>query len=204
MTTSHYSNAKPFTVLIAPSGFKESLGAGQVARHIAAGVRRAMPGARTLMAPMADGGEGFTEALVQATGGTLQRLRVTGPVGAPVDSFFGFLGGEASRTAVIEMAAAAGLRLVPRDSRNPMLTTSRGVGELIRAALDDGATRILLGCGDSGINDGGAGMAQALGVRLLDSDGAPLGPGGGNCSGCTASIVRTVIRDWRTRSSMPR
>ncbi len=169
----------PITVLIAPSGFKESLGAGEVADHIARGVLRAMPLAKLLRAPMVDGGEGFTEALVQATCGTLHRLTVTGPVGEPVDSFFGMLGGREQRTAVIEMAAAAGLRLVPRDRRDPMLTTSHGVGELIRAALDAGASRILLGCGDSGINDGGAGMAQALGARLLDADGQPLQRGGG-------------------------
>ncbi|MGO4838021.1 glycerate kinase, partial [Rhizobiaceae sp. 2RAB30] len=127
-----------------------------------------------------DGGEGFTEALVAATGGTLHRLAVTGPVGDPVPSFFGFLGGAPVPTAVIEMAAAAGLRLVPRDRRNPCLTTSRGVGELVRAALDAGAQRILLGCGDSGINDGGAGMAEALGIRFLDADGEPLAAGGGS------------------------
>lgn len=175
-------SARPFTVLVAPSGFKESLGADEVARHVEAGVRRAMPEARVVQAPMVDGGEGFTEALVAATGGTIERLRVTGPVGEPVDSFFGFLGGCARRTAVIEMAAAAGLRLVPRDRRNPMLTTSRGVGELIRAALDAGAERVLLGCGDSGVNDGGAGMVQALGAKLLDADGWPIGPGGGELS----------------------
>ncbi|QPF71678.1 glycerate kinase [Roseateles sp. DAIF2] len=169
---------QPLTVLVAPSGFKESLSAQEVADHIAAGVRRVMPEAVLLKAPMADGGEGFTEALVGATGGRLQRLTVTGPVGDPVPAFFGFLGGSGPRTAVIEMAAAAGLRLVPRDRRNPMLTTSHGVGELIRAALDAGAQRILLGCGDSGINDGGAGMAQALGARLLDADGAQIGRGG--------------------------
>ncbi len=167
------------TVLIAPSGFKESLSAEEAADRIAEGVADSMPGARVIKLPMADGGEGFTQALVNATGGTLRPVRVTGPVGQPVEAFFGLLGGRACRTAVIEMAAAAGLRLVPRDRRNPMLTTSRGVGELIRAALDAGAERVLLGCGDSGINDGGAGMVQALGARLLDVRGRELGAGGG-------------------------
>lgn len=178
-------NAHTFTVLVAPSGFKESLGAREVADHIATGVLRVMPHANVLKAPMVDGGEGFTEALVDATDGTMHALRVTGPVGEPVDSFFGFLGSRGpniKKTAVIEMAAAAGLRLVPRDRRNPMLTTSYGVGELIRAALDAGAERILLGCGDSGINDGGAGMAQALGAQLLDDEGWPIGYGGGELS----------------------
>ena len=173
---------RPFTVLVAPSGFKESLGAGEVADRIAEGVRSVMPAARVLKAPMVDGGEGTTEALVDATGGTLHRVRVTGPVGEPIDSCFGFLGGAAGRTAVVEMAAAAGLRLVPRDRRDPMRTTSRGVGELIRAALDAGATRILLGCGDSGVNDGGAGMVQALGGRLLDAEGRQIGDGGDGLS----------------------
>lgn len=167
------------SVLIAPSGFKESLSVDEVAAAIAEGVRRAVPDARTLLAPMVDGGEGTTDALVRATGGSLHPVTVTGPVGAPVRAAFGLLGGTGPRTAVIEMAAAAGLRLVPRDQRNPMLTTSRGVGELILAALDAGAQRILIGCGDSGINDGGAGLAQALGARLLDEEGAEIGPGGG-------------------------
>lgn len=166
-------------VLIAPSGFKESLDANACAERIAEGIRQAMPDANIIKAPMADGGEGFVSALVAATGGTMHHIVVTGPVGQPVEAYFGFLGGRSRRTAVLEMAAAAGLRLVPRDRRDPTLTTSYGVGELIRAALDAGAERVLLGCGDSGINDGGAGMAQALGARLLDADGAELGCGGG-------------------------
>ncbi|MDX3974553.1 glycerate kinase [Shinella sp.] len=167
-----------FTVLVAPSGFKESLSADQAADCIESGVLRAIPGATILKAPMVDGGEGFTKALVKATGGTLHHLTVTGPVNDPVEAHFGFLGGCSEPTAVIEMAAAAGLSLVPRDRRNPCLTTSYGVGELVRAALDRGARRILLGCGDSGINDGGAGMAEALGIRLLDEDGDLLPRGG--------------------------
>ena len=165
-------------ILIAPSGFKESLSVLDVTEAIADGVQAVLPDARILKAPLVDGGEGFTEALVQATGGALHPVTVTGPVGEPVAAHFGFLGNAPVRTAVLEMAAAAGLRLVPRDRRDPCLTTSRGVGELILAALDAGAERILLGCGDSGINDGGAGMAQALGARLLDADGREIGAGG--------------------------
>lgn len=165
-------------ILIAPSGFKESLGADEVADYIAAGVLRALPDARIQKAPLVDGGEGFTKALVAATGGTLHEVMVTGPVGQPVASHIGFLGQTSRKTAVLEMAAAAGLRLVPTDARNPLVTTTYGVGELIRAALDRGAERILVGCGDSGTNDGGAGMAQALGVRLLDAAGHELGWGG--------------------------
>lgn len=183
------------TVLIAPSGFKESLCAEQVADEIECGVRRALPAARVLKAPMADGGEGFTQALVHATGGTLQPVRATGPLGEPVDAFIGFLGTAGPRTAVIELAAAAGLRLVPRDRRDPMRTTSRGVGEMIRCALDAGAQRVLLGCGDSGINDGGAGMAQALGARLFDAGGCDLGPGGGEL----ARLARVDLSDLDPR-----
>ena len=167
------------TVLIAPSGFKECLSADKVADAMAAGVRRALPSARILTAPIVDGGEGFTEAVVTATGGTLRQVTVTGPVGTPVCAPIGFLGGAGSRTAVVEIAAAAGLRLVPGDARDPTVTSSYGVGELIRIALDAGAERILVGCGDSGVNDGGAGMAQALGITLLTDDGEPVGRGGG-------------------------
>lgn len=167
-----------FTILVAPSGFKESLSVDDVTRAISAGVRNAMPSAKVLEAPMVDGGEGFTEALVNATQGTMHEATVTGPVGRPVSSFFGLMGGEGPRTAVLEMAAAAGLSLVPKNMRDPGRTTSYGVGELILRALDYGAERILVGCGDSGINDGGAGMAQALGARLLDAEGQEIGFGG--------------------------
>lgn len=139
-----------------------------------------LPEARIEKAPLVDGGEGFTRALVGATGGELTELMVTGPVGDPVKAHYGFLGGEGSTTtAVLEMASAAGLSRVPRDVRDPSVTTTYGVGELIRAALDDGAARILVGCGDSGTSDGGAGAAQALGVGLFDSDGREIEPKGG-------------------------
>jgi glycerate kinase len=167
------------TVLIAPSGFKECLSATEVADAMAEGVRRALPDARVLCTPMIDGGEGFTAALVAATNGSLEQVTVTGPVTSPVSAPIGFLGGSERNTAVIEIAAAAGLRLVPREARDPTVTTSRGVGELIRIALDAGAESILVGCGDSGVNDGGAGMAEALGIRLLDANGEPIGYGGG-------------------------
>ena len=170
--------SKPLRIVVAPSGFKECLGAEEVAEAIAVGIRRACPDADIVELPLVDGGEGFTKTLARVTGGEVCELRVTGPVGEPVDSHFGWLGEADEPTAVLEMAAAAGLRLVPHDQRDPLLTTTRGVGELIRAALDGGASRILLGCGDSGTNDGGAGMAQALGVRLLDAAGREIGPGG--------------------------
>ncbi|AFZ01082.1 glycerate kinase [Calothrix sp. PCC 6303] len=165
-------------ILIAPSGFKESLNAEQVADCIANGIHKVLKDVNIRKAPLVDGGEGFTKTLVNATGGILHYLEVTGPVGQKVPSHFGFLGGCSVKTAVLEMSAAAGLRLVPPDLRNPLVTTTYGVGELIKAALDAGAERILVGCGDSGTNDGGAGMAQALGVKLLDENGDEIGWGG--------------------------
>lgn len=165
-------------ILIAPSGFKESLDVWEVTDAIATGVQRAMPTAVLLKAPMVDGGEGFVRALVCETNGTIRRAVVTGPIGLPINSFYGFLGGSGPKTAVIEIAAAAGLSLVPTNHRDPTRTTSFGVGELIREALDNGAERILIGCGDSGTNDGGAGMAQALGIGLFDCDDKPIGFGG--------------------------
>ncbi|HEV7456342.1 MAG TPA: glycerate kinase [Roseococcus sp.] len=162
-------------ILVAPSGYKECLLAGEVAAAIAAGLARACPEAEVTCLPLVDGGEGFTQAMTAACGGRLQPERVTGPTGAPVEAAWGRVGD----TAILDMASAGGLRLVPRDARNPLATTTRGVGELLRAALDGGARRILLGCGDSGTCDGGAGLAQALGFRLLDAEGRDLPPGGG-------------------------
>jgi glycerate 2-kinase len=170
-------------ILIAPSGYKECLDAVEVAKAIAAGIRRAAPYIRVTELPLVDGGEGTAETLARVTGGQIVPVTVTGPVGAPVDSHFALLGGSSHGIAVVELAAAAGLSLVPRDSRDPRMTTSRGVGELIRAALDTGARRILVGCGDSGVNDGGVGLAQALGVRFLDAAGEEI-------SGCGHGIER--------------
>ena len=161
-------------IVIAPDSFKESLTALQVADAIEAGMREIWPDAVYVKVPVADGGEGTVQAMIDATGGRRVDVRVTGPLGQTVDAFYGDAGG----LAVIEMAAASGLEGVPPDLRDPRTATSRGTGELIRAALDAGARRFVLGVGGSATNDGGAGMLQALGVRLLDGDGQDLGPGG--------------------------
>jgi len=161
-------------IVIAPDSFKESLTALQVADAIEAGMREIWPDAVYVKVPVADGGEGTVQAMIDATGGRRVDVRVTGPLGRAVDAFYGEAGG----VAVIEMAAASGLEGVPPDLRDPRTATSRGTGELIRAALDAGARRFVLGVGGSATNDGGAGMLQALGVRLLDADGKDLGPGG--------------------------
>lgn len=168
--------SSPLRVLVAPSGFKESLSAEGVAGAIAEGIGRAVPEAVVDLAPLVDGGEGSAATMAAATGGRLVPVRVTGPVGRPVDSHFAVLGD--GRTALVEMAAAAGLRLVPADRRDPGATTSTGVGELIAAALAAGCTRILVGCGDSGICDGGAGALVVLGARITDANGLPVAPGG--------------------------
>ena len=165
-------------ILVAPSGFKESLSPEEVADCIEKGILRALPSATVKKLPLVDGGEGFTKTLVEATEGTLHEVYVTGPIGQTVKAHFGILGGTGIRTAVLEMASAAGLRLVPEALRNPLHTTTFGVGELIRAALDANADCILIGCADSATNDGGCGMAQALGVRLLDAKGESIGWGG--------------------------
>lgn len=145
---------------------------------MARGVLAAAPGAEILRAPMADGGEGFTQALVDLTGGSLHPVDVTGPAGDPVSAHIGMLGGSHIGTGVLEIASAAGLRQLPPEKRDPLRTTSYGVGELIRATLDLGAKRLLVGCGDSGVNDGGSGLAEALGVRLLNQHSQPIGRGG--------------------------
>ncbi|WP_097865919.1 glycerate kinase family protein [Streptomyces sp. rh34] len=166
-------------IAIAPSGFKESLSAARVAEAIAVGVRRVIPDADLDLIPLVDGGEGTAEALALAGGGRLVPCTATGPVGDPVASHFALLGGPGPLTAVVEMAAVAGLALVPPGLRHPGATTTYGVGELIRAALDAGARRILVGCGDSGTSDGGAGALQALGARLTDRHDRELRRGGG-------------------------
>ncbi|HGC6388095.1 TPA: glycerate kinase [Cronobacter dublinensis] len=163
-------------IVIAPDSFKESLSAMDVATAIEAGFREIYPQATYVRLPMADGGEGTVEAMVAATGGHIVQVPVTGPLGNRVEGFYGVLGD--GETAVIEMAAASGLHLVPPAQRDPRITTSFGTGELILAALDSGVKAIIIGIGGSATNDGGAGMMQALGVRFLDSQQRGLLPGG--------------------------
>ncbi|CAG2010615.1 unnamed protein product [Fusarium graminearum] len=176
--TSGSTIAKPsMRVLVCPSGFKGSLQPSQAADCIEAGILAVEPLASVRKVPLVDGGEGFTQAIVSATGGSIHHIPVTGPVGEIIMSFFGILGRSSKDepvTAVLEMAAAAGLSLVPSSCRNPGKTTTFGVGQLILAALDAGVTRILVGCGDSGTCDGGAGMLQALGAKLFDTNGCLL------------------------------
>ncbi|MBS0851325.1 MULTISPECIES: glycerate 2-kinase [Leclercia] len=165
-------------IVIAPDSYKESLSATEVAQAIEKGFREIFPDAEYVSVPVADGGEGTVEAMIAATNGALQHAAVTGPLGETVNACWGISGD--GTTAFIEMAAASGLALVPPAQRNPLTTTSRGTGELILAALDKGARNIIIGIGGSATNDGGAGMVQALGARLVDANGTDIGYGGGS------------------------
>jgi glycerate kinase len=163
-------------IVIAPQGFKGNLTALEVAHAIEEGVKRIVPDAETVLKPMADGGEGTVQALVDATGGEMMTTEVTGPLQERVNAHWGILSDKT--TGVIEMASASGLPLVPPDKRNPLVTTTYGTGELIRAALDHDCRKLIIGIGGSATNDGGAGMAQALGAKLLDTNGKELPFGG--------------------------
>lgn len=164
-------------IVIAPDSFKGSMTAMQAAEAMGRGVRRILPDAELDLVPMADGGEGTVEALVSATGGRLVSVSAAGPLGEELAAFYGLLGD--GETAVIEMAAASGLPLLPPERRNPLLTSTYGTGQLIRAALEAGVRRLIIGVGGSATVDGGVGMAQALGARFLDGTGRELPPGGG-------------------------
>lgn len=163
-------------IVVAPDSYKGSVSALGVAQAMERGILRVFPDADVRKIPIADGGEGTVEALVTATGGTLHQLQVTGPLGERVASHWGILGD--GQTAVIEMAAASGLPLIPPEQRNPRITTTYGTGELLRAALDAGLRKIIIGIGGSATNDGGAGMARALGARFTADDGEELPDGG--------------------------
>ncbi|HTP51049.1 MAG TPA: glycerate kinase [Anaeromyxobacteraceae bacterium] len=163
-------------VVVAPDSFKGSCSALSVAEAMGRGIRAVFPDAEVRMVPIADGGEGTVEALVAATKGRIVRRSVRGPLGEPVTAHWGVLGDGA--TAVIEMAAASGLPLVPKERRDPRVTTTYGTGELMLAALESGASTLIVGIGGSATNDGGTGMARALGVRFLDSSGNPIPEGG--------------------------
>lgn len=163
-------------IVIAPDSYKESLSALAVATAIEQGFCEIFPMAEYVKLPVADGGEGTVEAMVAATQGEIVHVRVTGPLGESVEGFYGRSGDKES--AFIEMAAASGLELVAPSQRNPLKTTSWGTGELIRHALDAGVNHIIIGIGGSATNDGGAGMVQALGAKLLNAQGEPIGPGG--------------------------
>ena len=180
-------------ILIAPQSLKGSLTAAEAGLAIAQGVRAVYPTAEIEIVPVADGGEGTVQALVDATGGRIVQKTVTGPLGEPVPAFFGLMGD--GHTAAIEMAAAAGLPLVPPERRDPRITTTYGVGELILAALDYGCRHFIIGIGGSATNDGGAGMGQALGAALLTNEGTEIARGGATLT--TLAHISTAKMDAR-------
>ena len=165
-------------VVIAPDSYKGCLSALEVAKAMERGVLSVFPSAEVRKIPIADGGEGTVAALVTATNGQLRQTEVTDPLGNKIIAHWGVLGD--GRTAVIEMAAASGLPLVPKEKRDPRVTTTYGTGELIKAALAEGLAKIIIGIGGSATNDGGTGMARALGVRFLDAAGQEVAAGGGS------------------------
>lgn len=183
-------------IVIAPDSFKESLTAADVARHIEAGFREIFADADYRRMPIADGGEGTVDALIDAMGGERCRAVVSDPLGRPVEAVYGIA---KNGTAIIEMAAASGLHLVAPAQRNPLVTSSRGTGELILAALDAGVRRFIVAIGGSATNDGGAGMLQALGVQFLDKEGRALAPGGEALARLARLDVSTL--DARIRES---
>ncbi|OKP83995.1 glycerate kinase [Paenibacillus helianthi] len=181
---------KEKTFVLAPDSFKESMSAKEVCVAMEKGLRKIYPAAHYIHVPMADGGEGTVQSLVDASGGEIHYKEVTGPLGQKVIAQYGILGG--GQTAAIEMASASGIHLVSQETRNPMITTTYGTGELIRECLDRGIRKIIIGIGGSATNDGGTGMAEALGARFLDESGAEL-PRGGGSLGRLASIDITAL-----------
>src|SRR5579883_1588761 len=163
-------------IIIAPQALKGSLSATEAGQAIARGASSVFPDAELDIIPIADGGEGTVQALVDASGGRIVPCTVTGPLSEPVTAFYGILGD--GRTAVIEMSACAGLPLVPPSQRDPRFTTTYGVGELILAAIEQGCRHFIIGIGGSATNDGGAGMAQALGATLTTEQGQEIARGG--------------------------
>jgi glycerate kinase len=167
-------------VVISPDSFKGSLSARQLCSVIKKGVHHVFPEANVMEVPLADGGEGTMESMVYATKGQIYETDVCGPLGQKVRASYGVLGD--NRTAVIEVAQASGLTLIPDDQKNPLIASSYGTGELIGQALDAGYRRFIIGLGGSATNDGGAGILKALGMRFYDRMGNPLPEGGSHLS----------------------
>ena len=183
-------------VVAAPNAFKGTLSAPEAAEVIARGVREVFPDAEVIEVPVADGGDGTTEALVGALRGEYRAVEVEGPLGDPVTARFGLIGGR--RTAIVELAAASGLALIPVSRRDPRRASTFGFGQLLAAARGSGATQVIAGIGGSATNDGGAGMAQAVGYHLLDSAGKELERGGAALARLARIDASGVDPGWRS------
>lgn len=168
---------KDFNILLAPDSFKESMTAKEVCDAMEKGIKKVNENINCIKVPMADGGEGTMQSLVDATDGNIYRLKVVGPLGNEVEAEYGILGD--GETGIIEMASASGIALVPPEKRNPLVTTTYGTGQLIKDCLNRKVKKLLIGIGGSSTNDGGAGVVQALGGRLMDKLGKEIGFGGG-------------------------
>lgn len=180
-------------IVVAVDSFKGSLSSMEAGRAIREGIQKANPLANVIVRPLADGGEGTTDALIEGLGGERIELTVTGPLGEPVCACYGYL--KETHTAIIEMASAAGITLLPRDKRNPMAATTYGVGELIKDAAEKGCRNFIIGIGGSATNDGGIGMLQALGYEFLDENGLGAGQGAQALAGIT-SICSDHVLPW--------
>jgi len=187
-------------VIVAPNSFKGSLSASEAAAAIARGVRQARPEAEVIEIPVADGGEGTVEALVSAKKGTYRSAEVEGPLGDPVQATYGLI--DDGATAVVELAAASGLTLIPAEKRDPRRASTYGFGQLLDAVRKQGVTSIIAGIGGSATNDGGAGMAQALGYRLLDASGRDLPRGGAALARLDRIDASGFDLAWRSISVM--
>ena len=187
-------------VVVAIDSFKGSLSSLEAGNAAKAGILNAVPESEVIVCPLADGGEGTVNALTLGMGGHLETVAVTGPIGAPVDCTYGII--ENSKTAIIEMAGAAGITLIPPERRNPLFTTTYGVGEVIKDAILKGCRHFIIGIGGSATNDGGIGMLQALGFELSDQNGQPV-PHGANGLKVLAKIsdrnVLPELKDCRFR-----
>ncbi|AAK80778.1 glycerate kinase [Clostridium acetobutylicum] len=171
---------KSFTIVLAPDSFKESMTAKEVCLAMEKGIKKVNDRINCIHVPMADGGEGTMQSLVDATNGKVYSLNVMGPLLDKVEAQYGILGN--GEIGVIEMASASGIHLVPKEKRNPLITTTYGTGELVKACLDRGVKKILIGIGGSSTNDGGVGAIKALGAKFLDEEGKDIGFGGGSLS----------------------
>lgn len=169
---------KNFTIVLAPDSFKESMTAKEVCLAMEKGIRKVNDNVKCIHVPMADGGEGTMQSLIDATNGKIYSIKVVGPLSNEVEAEYGILGD--GEVGVIEMASASGIHLVPKEKRNPLITTTYGTGQLIKACLDKGVKKILIGIGGSSTNDGGAGAVEALGAKFLDEEGRKIGFGGGS------------------------
>src|ERR1700736_5450654 len=183
-------------IVVAPNSFKGRLSASEAADAIARGVREALPYAEVVQIPAPDGGEGTVEALVSARKGTYRSVAVEGPLGDPVDATYGLIDG--GRTGIVELASASGLTLISPDRRDPRRTSTYGFGQLLDAVRKEGVKSIIAGIGGSATNDGGAGMAQALGYRLLDAAGRDLPRGGAALLGLARIAASGLLPGWRS------